>query len=161
VFFGDADRLPLVRAGGPGAFDAAGDGVAANAAAGVVDPAQPLFFQPGAFRCVAEVGGVAVAVALFDGVAAGEQRHVFLIVHGHARKGDAYVLGCFDRIGLAVHAFRVDVDQAHHHGGQRVFQVALAGIACAFAAAGGEPFLFGAPVDVFFRVPDVFAAKGE
>jgi hypothetical protein len=66
-----------------------------------------------------------------------------------------------ERIGLAVHAFRVDVDQAHHHGGQRVFQVALAGVAAVGAAAGGEPFLFRTPVGVLFRVPDVFAAKGE
>jgi hypothetical protein len=34
-----------------------------------------------------------------------------------------------ERVGLAVRTFGVDVDQAHLHGGQRVLQLALAGIA--------------------------------
>jgi hypothetical protein len=33
------------------------------------------------------------------------------------------------RVGVAVRAFRVHVDQAHLHGGQRVVQVALAAVA--------------------------------
>ena len=113
---------------GPGAFDAAGHGVAADAAAGVVHPAQALLFDVGTFRVRAEVRGIAIAVGLADGVAAGGQGHGLLVVHRHAGEGHAHVVRRLQRVGLAVHAFRVHVDQAHQHGGQRVFQVALAGV---------------------------------
>ena len=34
-----------------------------------------------------------------------------------------------ERVGIAVGAFRVDVDQAHLHGGERVLELAVAGVA--------------------------------
>ena len=153
--------VPLRRFAGPGAFDAAGDGVATDATRFVIDPAQTLFFERCAFRCGAEVGCIAVAVRFADGVAASGEGDGFFVVHGHAGKGDAHVTGGFKRVGLAVNAFGVDVDQAHHDGGQRVFQIAFAGVTAAFAAALLQPFALGAPVGVFFRMPDVFAAEAE
>ncbi|MNQ56987.1 hypothetical protein D3C85_711270 [compost metagenome] len=51
---------------------------------------------------------------------------------------------------------RVDVDQPHLHGTQGVFQVPVAGVAVV-AQPGG----LGAPIDVFFRLPDVRAPAGE
>ena len=187
VFFGDVDRFPLVRAGGrllqppvvteqqvevaalagvpfhrmrrPRAFDTARHRVAADAARGVVLPAEALFFQFSALGGRAEVGGATVAVRLADRVAAACQGNGFLVVHGHAGKGDAYIVGCLQRVGFAVHAFRVNVDEAHHHGSQRIFQITFAGVAAACAAAGGEPFLFRAPVGVLFGMPDVFAPE--
>jgi hypothetical protein len=54
----------------------------------------------------AQIGRAAIAVRLADGVTAGRQRHGFLVVHRHAREGDAHVVGRLERIGLAVDAFR-------------------------------------------------------
>ncbi|MNT98784.1 hypothetical protein D3C72_2414480 [compost metagenome] len=55
---------------------------------------------------------------------AGDQRHGFLIVHGHAAEGFTDVLAGGHRVRVAFRAFRVHVDQAHLHGRQRVFQIA-------------------------------------
>jgi hypothetical protein len=70
----------------------------------VVHPAEALLLDVRAFRCGAEVGRIAVAVGLADGVAAGGEGHGFLVVHGHAGEGDAHVAGGLERVGLAVDA---------------------------------------------------------
>ena len=61
---------------------------------------------------------------LTEGMAAGNQCHGLFVAHGHASESSANVMRRRDRVGLAVRAFRVDVNQAHLHGGQRVFKVA-------------------------------------
>ena len=145
----------------PGAFEAAGHRVAADAAGLVIHPAETLLFDIRTLRGRAEVGRAALAVRLADGMAAGRQRDGFLVVHRHAGESHAYILGRLERVGLAVDAFGVYVDQAHHHGGEGVFQIAFAGIAAALAAARGQPFLLGTPVGVLLGMPDVFAAEAE
>jgi hypothetical protein len=64
----------------------------------VVDPAQALVLDP-ALRARAEQRGVAVAVALADGVAAGGQGDGLLVVHGHAGEGLAHVWAVFSGSG--------------------------------------------------------------
>ena len=89
------------------------------------------------------------------------QRHGFLVVHRHAGEGLAH-LGCrLHRVRCAVDAFRVDVDQAHLHGGKRVLH--RLGIVNVLVALVGrrQPFLLRAPVDVLFRMPDVLATEGK
>ena len=157
-------EVAVVPGGGvglPGAFNAAGGGVHALAAAKLVDPAQALRFQRGGFGLRADQLGVARAVGLAEGVAAGHQGHGFFVVHGHAGKGFAHIAAAGHGVGLAVRAFGVHVDQAHLHGGQRVFQVALAAVAAVRLVAGGQPFGFRTPIDVFFRLPDVGTATGK
>src|SRR5690606_41137241 len=58
-------------------------------------------------------------------VTAGDERDSFLVVHGHAAEGVANIAGGSDGIGVAVGAFRIDVDQAHLHGRERVFEIAV------------------------------------
>ena len=65
------------------------------------------------------------AVRLAEGVAAGNQRHGLFVVHGHAPEGLADVLRGGDRVGLAVGTFRVHVDEAHLHGGERLLELAV------------------------------------
>ena len=89
-------------------------------------------------------------------MAAGDEGDGFFVVHGHAGEGFADVAGGAERVGLAVGAFGVDVDEAHLDGGEGGFEFAVAGVA--FVA---EPGGFGAPVDVFFGFPDVGAAAAE
>jgi hypothetical protein len=87
---------------------------------------RPMRFDRRAFGFGADQLGIACAVRLAEGVAAGDQRHGLLVVHRHAREGLAHVAAGGHRVGVAVRAFGVHVDQAHLHGGQRVLQLALA-----------------------------------
>ena len=109
-----------------------------------------------AFRCGTEIAGVAVAVCLADGVAAGGERHGLLVVHRHASEGDAHVVSGAQRVALAAHSLRVHVDETHLHRGERVLErVAIV----ALVALGCEPLALLAPVDVLLRMPDVLATE--
>ncbi|MPM72206.1 hypothetical protein SDC9_119179 [bioreactor metagenome] len=153
--------VPSGGMGGPCALDAAGHGITANATGLVVDPAKTLVLDAGTFGRRAKIGRVAIAVCLAHGVTASGQGHGFLVVHGHAGEGHTHVPGGLERIRLAIDPFRVHIDQAHHHRGQRVLEVAFARIARSLTTAGCQPFLFRTPVDVLLGVPDVFAAKAK
>ena len=95
-------------------------------------------------------------MGLSERVTAGDQRDRFFVVHRHAGKRLANVLGRRERIRLAVRPFRIHVDQAHLHGGEGVLEVALAGVALI-----REPLALAAPVDVFLGLPDILAAAAE
>jgi hypothetical protein len=154
-------HVPLRGVGFPGAFKTAGGGVAALAAAVLLIQPKPIssIGAPSGSGPTSSAGPRAVHLA--EGVAAGHQGHGLVVVHGHAGEGLAHVACPRHRVGVAVRALRVHVDQAHLHGGQRVFQIALAAVAAVGLVAGGQPLLLGAPVDVFFRRPDVRAATGK
>ena len=94
-------------------------------------------------------------MGLAEGVAAGNQRDGFFVVHRHAEERLADVLGRCDRVRIAVRPFRIDVDEAHLHGAERLGKLALAAVA--FVA---QPRALGTPVKLF-RFPDVGAAAGE
>ncbi|MNZ68500.1 hypothetical protein D3C78_867690 [compost metagenome] len=56
-------------------------------------PAQTLRFKTRSFRFGADVVSGAGTVGFTEGMATGDQRHGFFIVHGHAAKCIADVLG--------------------------------------------------------------------
>ena len=95
-------------------------------------------------------------MGLAERVSAGDQRNGLLVIHRHALEGLADIARRGDRVRLAVRPFRIDIDQAHLHGAERILKFTVAGIAFV-----GQPFAFGAPIDVFFRLPDVGAAAAE
>ena len=127
-------------------------------------PLPKVFFQPrpcSSMLAAAGSGptyllGIGGAVGFAEGVTAGDQRDGLFVVHRHAAEGLANVAGGCERIGIAVRAFRVDVDQTHLDGGERIFQFAIAGVALV-----AQPLGFRAPVDVFLRLPDILASAGE
>ena len=82
---------PLGRRSGPRDFEAAADGVFANAGAEAALPAQSLLLDRSGFGFRANMGGRRCAVRLAEGVAAGNQRHGLFVIHRHARKGFADV----------------------------------------------------------------------
>ncbi len=151
VLFLLVDRLPLLRAGGrlhqlvviveqqaeivlapfgrgvdPRAFDAAGHGVLADAAALLAaDPAEALRGEIAARRGLRRaVDGVAVAVRLAEGVAAGGERDGLLVVHRHAlRRSPSCRAPTASGVGVAARAFGIDVDQAHLDRGERAFEL--------------------------------------
>ena len=125
---------PLRRRRGPGDFQAAADGVAAHARLEAARPAEALRLDLARLRIgpLVRLGGGTVGLA--EGVAAGDQRDRLLVVHRHALEGLADVPGRGHRVRVAVRALRVDVDQAHLHGAERVLEVAVAGVALVLAA---------------------------
>ncbi len=85
----------------------------------------------------------------------------FPVVHCHALKGYAHIVGGLQWIGLAAHTIGIHIDQTHHHGDQGVLQVTLTGVTAAFTTVGRQPLLFRAPVSVLLRVPDIFPSEAE
>ncbi len=155
-------HVPGDRRRGPGPFDARGDGVVADAAGVARNPAEPLLGDVGALGTDAHLGSVAGAMGLAEGMAPGGQGGRLLVVHAHAGEGLANVAGRGQGLGHAAGAFRVDVDEAHLDGGQRVFQHhALVGLDAGFIALFADPAFFRAPVDVLLGLPDVGAAAAE
>ena len=148
--------VPLSGIRGPGAFDAAAGGIAALAATEAVLPAEAHLFERGRFRFGADQFRVTRAVTFAESVATSNQGHRFLVVHGHTAEGFADVATGGDGVRHAVGAFGIHINQAHLHGGERIFQIAFAAVALV-----AQPFGFTAPVDVLFRFPDVFASAAE
>src|SRR5882672_11493864 len=119
---------PLRGRGGPGDLQAAGDRVTAHARAEGAPPAQPLLLETATFGLRPHIGLEAGAVGLAEGVAAGDERHRLLVVHGHARESLADIPGRRDRVWIAVRALRVDIDQPHLNGAERILEIPVAGV---------------------------------
>ncbi len=125
-------------------------------------PVLNLLFQPRpwssrarALRLRADQRRIARTVGLAEAVAAGNQRDGLLVVHRHAEERFADVLGRRDRIRIAIGAFRIDVDEAHLYGAERILKLAFAAVALVT-----EPRALGTPVELF-GLPHVGAAAGE
>ncbi len=148
--------VPPRRVVGPRALEAAGDGVRPLAGAVLVLPAEALLLEGGALRLGAHVAlGVRGAVRLAEGVAADDERHRLLVVHGHAGEGLSDVARGGQRVGLAAGALGVHVDQAHLHGAQGPGELAIAAVALV-----PEPGVLGAPEEVL-GLPHVGASEAE
>ena len=169
---------PLGWLAGPGDFQAAGDRVTALAGAEAVLPAKALMLDSCRLRLFRDVRRGRGAVGLAEGMPACDQRDGLFVVHGHAPERLANVDGGGDRVRLAVRTFRIDVDQTHLHGGERVFQVARVrhfavvvggndaaafdtGRTLRIADVAAEPLRLTPPVHILVRLPDVGSATGE
>src|SRR5262249_9184603 len=146
---------PLRRCLRPGDFRATSDGVSPDAGAMLALPAEALVLEGAGFGLRADQRGIAGAVGLAEGVPTGDQCDRLLIVQRKAEDGLPDVLGCCDRVGLAVRPRRIDVDQAHLHRAERLCELALAAVALV-----AQPRAFRSPVQLL-RLPHVGAAAGE
>ena len=99
--------------------------------------------------------GVDGAVALAKGVTADDERDRLLVVHRHASEGLPDVPGRGERIGVAVRALGVHVDEAHLHGA-----VGLGELPVAAVALVAQPGVLRAPEDLL-RLPEVLAPEAE
>jgi hypothetical protein len=141
---------PLRGGGGPGHFQPAGDGVLAMSTAEVAGPAQALRFDRATLGFRALVRFRRRAVRLAEGVATGDQRDDFLVVHGHAVEGGADVLGRGHVVAAGVRAFGVHIDQAHVRRAQALDQDAVALEALVIA----QPLRLGGPsYTSWYRLP--------
>ena len=109
---------PESRCRGPSNLQATRDSILTVATAEVAGPAQALLFQRGAFRLWALMRLWRSTMTFTKGMTAGDQRHDFFIVHGHALKGRTDILGCGHIVTTGIRAFRVHIDQTHMGGGQ-------------------------------------------
>src|SRR4029453_13564155 len=114
---------PLRGRGGPGNFQAAGDRVSALARAEGAPPAEALLLEPGCFGSTPPMGLRAGAVGLAEGGAPGDERNRLFVVHSHARERLANIRCRRDRIWIAVRALRVDIDQPHLNGNERILEI--------------------------------------
>src|SRR5262249_44889611 len=119
---------PLRGGGGPGDLKAAGDRVTALARAEGAPPAEALLLDEGRFGLRPHMRLRAGAVGLAESVAACDERHRLFVVHGHALECLPNVRCRCDRIWIGIRALRVDVDQPHLHGAERIFEIPDAGV---------------------------------
>ncbi len=89
-------------------------------------------------------------------VTTSDQSDRFFIVHRHAAERFANINRSGERIGFAVGAFWIDIDQTHLNGGQRIFQFAFAGVATIT-----QPFAFRTPENIFLWFPNVGSSTSE
>src|SRR6202012_124341 len=115
--------VPPGRVIGPGDLNPAGDRVGALAGAVARLPAEALILERGGLGVGAAVLGRARAVGLAEGVAAGDQRHRLLVVHRHPAERLADVPGRREEVAAGVRALRVDIDQAHRVGAERLLEL--------------------------------------
>ena len=147
---------PLRRCLRPGDFKPTGDGVATLAAAEAALPSEALLFDRRRFGIGPDMLGIARTVRLAKGMTTGNERDGLLVIHRHPREGLTNVTRRGEWIRIAVGTLGVDIDQAHLHRSQRVFQFAIATVTLV-----GKPFLFHAPIDVFLRLPNVGTTAAE
>ena len=149
-------HIPLRWIGGPGTFNPAGCGMNAQAAFEIVLPAKALLDNARALRLCAHQLWIAGTMRFTKRVPTGHKRHGLFIIHGHARECFADVITRGEGIGIAIWAFRIHINQAHLHGRQWVFQLARAAVTVIV-----KPALFGAPINIFFRLPNIDATATE
>jgi hypothetical protein len=94
-------------------------------------------------------------MGLAEGVSTGNQRDGFFVIHRHARERLADIPGRRDRVRVAVRTLRVDVNQPHLNGAERIFEIPFARVPLVT-----QPLVLGAPVDLF-RFPDVRTPAAE
>ncbi|MNE34152.1 hypothetical protein D3C80_1278620 [compost metagenome] len=88
-------------------------------------------------------------------MAAGDQGYRFFVIHRHAGEGIADVAGRGERIGIAVRAFRIDIDKAHLHCTERFGKLTFAAVTLV-----AQPGAFRPPIKLF-RLPYVCTAAGK
>ncbi len=147
---------PLRRRLRPGHFEPRTDRVSTQTRAETTLPPQSLFLNACGLRLSAHLARRPGAVRLAKAMSTGNQRHRLLIVHCHARKGLANVARRGHRIGIAIGAFRVHVDQAHLHRSQRIRQLAIAAVALV-----AQPRRLRTPIRIKLRLPNIRAPAAE
>src|SRR5207302_7405192 len=121
---------PLHGSGSPCDLQPAADGRDAVAAAKRVLPAQALLFDGGGLGFGADVlGRLGSAVGFPECVTAGNQRNGLLVIHRHAGEGLADILRGREWIRLAVRPFRIDINETHLYGSERIVELTFAAVA--------------------------------
>ena len=121
---------PLRWRGGPNDLQAAGDRVIAFAGAEAALPAEALLLDAGGFGLRPHMGRIGPAPWVLPNAwppaMSATVSSSFIAMRA---KISRISLAASERIRVAVRAFRVDVDQAHLHGREGIFEVPVTGVA--------------------------------
>ena len=147
--------VPLDRLVGPRTLQPTGERVGARAGLEAVLPAQALVLHRAALGLRSQVLRIDGAVALAERVAADDERHRLLVVHGHAGERLADVACGRQRVRVAVRTLGVDVDETHLHGAERAGQLPVTAVALV-----AEPGVLGTPEDLL-GLPRVGTTEAE
>ena len=94
----------------------------------VVLPSKTLLLNGSRVRLGFNIVGRGGTVGLAESVATSDQGNSFLVVHGHAAESCADVPSRGDGVRNTIGTLRVDVDQTHVRGRQRVLEIALVNV---------------------------------
>ncbi|CAG9942539.1 unnamed protein product [Clonostachys rosea f. rosea IK726] len=156
---------------GPDNLQTRCDGIGTLSGLVAVLPAQTVLLDGSTLGFGADMAVGSGAVRLAKGVTTSNQGDGLLVVHGHAGKRLADVVGGSDGVGVGVGAAGIDVDQTHVGGSQGLLEalgMCLAVLVLQRGAGGealvpalGEEAGLGTPVDGLVGLPGVGAATGE
>ena len=121
----------------------------------VVAPAEAHLLKGSRLGIRSQVLGRRRPVGLAERVAADDEGDRLLVVHRHTGERLPDVARGRKRVRLAVRAFRIDVDQTHLHGRERIRELAVAAVTLVT-----EPRVLRTPVDVV-RLPRVLSPAGK
>ena len=134
---------PLGRCRGPRTFKAGGHGVFGITFTAGVLPAKALLNDRLTGRLGTDtITGLVRTMGLTKRVTARNQRDCFFVIHRHTTKGLADIMGREHRIGVAVGAFGVHINQTHLYRCEPITKLTTLGITLI-----GQHLCLGTPVD--------------
>lgn len=116
---------PLCRRLGPDNLEARGDGIATLARSVLANPAESLVLNTRCGRFWSTVAVWSGTVGLAKSVTTDNKSGSLLVVHAHAAKGCANIVGSSNRVRVAVGTGGVDINQTHVCGSKRLFELAI------------------------------------
>ena len=119
-------------------------------------PAKTLFFDWRSFRFSTNMRCRTCSVGFTKRVSASNKCYCFFVVHSHSPECFSNIDCRSDRIRIPVGTFRVHINQSHLNRSKWVFQLSVARIALVF-----QPFLFGTPINIFFRFPNICSTTSK
>ena len=96
-------------------------------------------------------------MGLTKGMTTADKRDSFFVIHCHAAECVANIVGRGLWVRVSVRPFGVHIDEAHLHGGQWIFEIAVARVTTVGSAAKFKPFRFLTPINISLRLVDIFA----
>ena len=145
---------PFCRCGCPSYFQARSDSIFTFPRFVFARPAHTLFFNICGFGFWPNQSSITRTVCFSKCMSTGNKRHCFFIVHTHSAKRFANIFGSSHRIGVAIWPFGININKSHLNSSKWIFEFAIGCIAFVI-----QPFVFGAPVHMLFRFPNIFAAS--
>ncbi len=146
---------PLCGSCGPCNFRSSGQCVRPVARLITAHPSESLLFYSCRFGIGAEILRISFAVRLSECMSAGYERNGLFVIHCHAPECFADVFRRKERVGIAVRAFGIDIDQTHLNSRKRIFKISFAGVSVSIV----EPFLLRAPVYADIGLPYIFSSS--
>ena len=120
------------------------------------DPAEAHLFHRRTFGFRTNKRSITGTMCLAESMTSSGECNGLLVIHRHPRESFANILGTGEWVGVAVRTLRIHINQTHLNRGKGMGEIALTTV-----PAVAQPISLDAPIDVFFRRPDVSTATTE